>query len=247
MIKISNYTAIPSRWLRVMFWLIHFLHGCLYIGKGLKWFLQAKIKRNKSIQKGINFIRKKWRKHDDMLIFLKAWIKNPITMGAVAPSSQYLAHEMVSHCEADRPGIIIELGAGTGVVTAALLQKGVSPQRLVVLEYSPVLVDKLRRQFPNICVLEGSAINLVRLLKDDSRPIYAIVSSLPLRAFSQGMTKTVLEQITTLLPSHSKYIQFTYSLRKTRYTELAHYYLIASKRIWRNLPPARVDVWEAQK
>ncbi len=187
-----------------------------------------------------------WFKRRDIWIFLKAWTKNPKTMGAITPSSKYLAQAMVSHCNTHTPqrGIIVELGAGTGVVTAALLQSGVNPKQLVVLECSSVLVKKLRLQFSGVRVIEGSAIYLETLLKDELRPIDAIISSLPLRAFSKGISETILRQITTLLKSQGKYIQFTYSWRKTHYAALTHYPLVASQKIWRNCPPARIDVWK---
>jgi phosphatidylethanolamine/phosphatidyl-N-methylethanolamine N-methyltransferase len=248
-------TEIPNHWTSAKLWHdVHLLckriYGFLRLNilagiKGVEHILQYGIGHSTTVRRWHIFIQKKRREHEERLAFLKAWIENPLTMGAVTPSSYHLAHEMASHCDITRPGIIVELGAGTGVVTSALLQSGISYERLVVVEYSPALASKLRQHFPNVCVIEGNAGDLAMLLKDESRPICSIVSSLPLRSLPPSLTEAVLEQITTLLPPQSKYIQFTYSFRKNHYPALSGYRQIASKRIWRNLPPARVDVWEA--
>lgn len=183
-------------------------------------------------------------KYQDTLTFLKLWLKNPLRMGAIAPSSKYLAQEMAAHIPINSSGIILELGPGTGAVTRALLQAGISPEKLVVLEYSSVLAKNLRKSFPGVRVIEGNAINLVSLLEDENRKISSIVSSLPLRSFSKMTTLAILEQITFLLTPGSKFVQFTYSFRQNRFAALTHYRQVVSRRIWRNLPPARVDVWE---
>src|SRR3954469_4725431 len=66
--------------------------------------------------------------------FLAAWIRSPLKMGALLPSSRALARAMAAEVDIDKPGMIVELGAGTGVMTHALLQAGVPGSRLVVLE-----------------------------------------------------------------------------------------------------------------
>lgn len=165
-------------------------------------------------------------------------------MGSVTPSSRYLAKEMAAHCDIHNNGIIVELGAGTGAVTAALLQTKINPQQLVIVEYSPIFAAKLRQQFPGLRIIEGNAANLPMLLAHETRPIYSIVSSLPLRTLSPNLREAILQQIIQVLAPHGKYIQFTYSYRKTRYAALRYFRQISSKWIWRNFPPARVDVWE---
>jgi phosphatidylethanolamine/phosphatidyl-N-methylethanolamine N-methyltransferase len=177
--------------------------------------------------------------------FLKTWLKDPSYMGAIAPSSSYLAKAMVSHISTTHPGIIIELGAGTGVVTQALLQSGILSHNLIVLERSPELASRIRQRFPYTRVIQGDAIDLQTFLQNESRPIHCIISSLPLRSLPKLTTDTILQQVANILGSGGKYIQFTYGIKKGLFPFQDYFQLVASKRIWRNLPPARVDVWEA--
>src|SRR6516225_5658874 len=64
---------------------------------------------------------------DDEVRFIRCWIERPLTTGAVTPSGRALARTMASYIDPSRPGPVIELGPGTGPVTAALLAQGIDP------------------------------------------------------------------------------------------------------------------------
>ncbi len=192
-----------------------------------------------------NFFKHLWGlSNKENFVFIKSFISHPRRTGSIFPSSIYLAKEMVSHVPKAKPGIVIELGAGTGIVTEALIQTGIRPEDIIVIEFSHELVKNLRRKFPNIHIIEGNAAHLNTLLKNEKRKIKAVISSLPLRSLPKSTTQAILEQIKTILPIKATYIHFTYSFRKNHHHySLPHFHSIVSKRIWLNLPPARVDVW----
>ncbi len=66
--------------------------------------------------------------------FLAAWVRSPLKIGALLPRSRGLANAMAAEVDVKKPGVIIELGGGTGAVTHALLASGIPPERLVVIE-----------------------------------------------------------------------------------------------------------------
>lgn len=182
-------------------------------------------------------------KHEAILNFTKALIVNPRATGAAIPSSRRLAREMAAHINVEKPGLIVELGAGTGVVTEALLKRGIAPSRIIAVELVPELARSLRLRYPEIQVLQGDATHLQTLLKDHAG-VNAVVSSLPLRSLPKSVTQAILSQIHEILPPEGRYIQFTYSYRANRFESLQQYRSISSKRVWINIPPARVDVIE---
>ncbi len=71
--------------------------------------------------------------------FLAAWVRAPLRMGAIIPSSKSLARAMAKQVDPDQPGMVIELGAGTGAITQALLDSGLAPSRMLVIERDPQL------------------------------------------------------------------------------------------------------------
>ena len=74
--------------------------------------------------------------------FLRTLVKDPFSGGAVAPSSRHLANSMVIGMGLGAK--VIELGGGTGSVTQAILNSGVSPQDLIVIEQNEEFVELLK-------------------------------------------------------------------------------------------------------
>src|SRR3546814_8261456 len=90
-------------------------------------------------------------------------------------------------------GLVIELGGGTGVITQALLDQGVAPEKLMVIEYSNQFVQKLRTRFSNLNIVHGNAADLCQLVPQNQK-VSAIVSSLPLCSLPAPMTRLILQQ-----------------------------------------------------
>ncbi|GAG27969.1 unnamed protein product, partial [marine sediment metagenome] len=99
-------------------------------------------------------------------VFFREIFTNPSSVGAVLPSSKSLANHIASQVPNHSDGIVLELGAGTGVVTQALLDQGVPEERIVVVEISNSLAKFLRRRFPKVNIVQGDASNLIQLLSD---------------------------------------------------------------------------------
>ena len=182
-----------------------------------------------------------------LALFTREIWANPRAMGAACPSAPALASCMASRVPLDRDGLVVELGGGTGAVTAALLKHGVPPWKLVVIERSPTLVNHLRRRFPQLRVVQGDAAQLAQLLSHDrSRGVGGIVSSLPLRSLPPAVTRAIGHQFETLLDAGGLLVQYAYDLRGTQSGLLPHFRRRSSKIIWSNLPPARVEVFERE-
>ncbi len=142
---------------------------------------------------------------------------------------------------------MVELGGGTGAVTAALLKHGIPPWKLVVIERSPTLAHHLRQRFPQLRVVQGDAAQLTQLLDHDRpRGVSSIVSSLPLRSLHPTTTRAIAQQLETLLQPDSLFVQYTYDLRGVPPRLLPHFRRRSTRIVWGNLPPARVEVFERE-
>src|SRR5512140_2185301 len=67
-------------------------------------------------------------------LFARELISQPSAVGAIWPSSGRLARSVASLVPNRGRGLVVELGGGTGAMTHALLQKGIAPERLMVVE-----------------------------------------------------------------------------------------------------------------
>src|SRR5919197_4786514 len=105
-------------------------------------------------------------KFDDELKFFKGWIDKPKAVGSIVPTSSIAAMRMASVVNPDSGLPVLEVGPGTGVVTRAILARGVKPENLYLIEYSQDFVRHLRAQFKGVNVLHGNAFELDATLVD---------------------------------------------------------------------------------
>jgi len=147
---------------------------------------------------------------DDFGHFVKGWIRNPLAMGAFAPSGKSLAKLMAK--DVGSHSRVVELGAGTGTLTAALLESGVAPGNLYIVERDPQFVKILERRFPRCHVVAADALELDAQL--GAGPGFDfVISGLPLLCFSPDKRYLLLEQALRLLKPHGHLHQFTYAGR----------------------------------
>ena len=179
--------------------------------------------------------------------FIVEWIQEPMIVGALCPSSRSLAEAMANHVDMTKSGYHIELGAGTGVVTQALLDRGIDSNRLIVIERSPRFVAILRKRFPNLRIVKGDATQLDRILAaelDHDVGIASIVSSLPLRSLATEVRSSIIDQWALLLDNEGQVIQFSYFLFSQSSLNPKSFQEIKSKLVLSNLPPAKVSCYQ---
>ncbi len=183
------------------------------------------------------------RNTSDELLFLRRLILRPRSIGAIAPSSPALARKIAAQIDPACEGKVIELGPGTGVVTEALIARGVSFDRLVAVEADPDLACHMRQRFPLLRVIEGDAFSLDRSLPaEETGPLAGIVSGLPLLNFPHEQRRALITSTLARMPSGCPFVQFSYGFTppvpagEGITVERAGFVLA-------NLPPARVWVY----
>jgi phosphatidylethanolamine/phosphatidyl-N-methylethanolamine N-methyltransferase len=148
---------------------------------------------------------------DDLGQFLRNWIQNPRAVGAVAPSGRSLARLMATGVT---PGArVVELGGGTGTVTQAIVDSGVKPQDLVIVEQNPQFCAILRRRFPSCIIVEDDVAALAEHLDGERGTFDYVISGLPLVLFSSAQKLRLVTAVFDLLAPHGVLHQFTYAGR----------------------------------
>ena len=98
-------------------------------------------------------------------VLFRRFLRNPVQVGALCPSSRGLCRMMVSHVGMESAGVIVELGPGTGVITREIVRKMPENARLIAIELDEALCGLLRQQFPEITVCNDSAAGIGDILK----------------------------------------------------------------------------------
>lgn len=155
----------------------------------------------------------RWRSSlRDNLSFLKLWLRRPVSLGAMLPSGKSLALAMAEQIDPSAPGAVVELGGGTGSITAALLAGGTALDKLVVIEREPALVNLLRARFGRLHVIHGDARYMTSLVKQAGvGTVKAVVSGLPMLSLPVSVCREIIAQSFTILRPDGIMVQFTYS------------------------------------
>ena len=177
----------------------------------------------------------------DAAHFFRAWMAAPLRTGAQLPSGRELAKAMAAAVNPDAPGVVVELGSGTGAITAALVERGIAPERLILIEADPQFCALLRERYPAAQVLSGDAYAAPRMLRElGVGPIAAVVSGLPLLTQKPMKRQRLLLGLLRLGVPGSAFVQFTYFYRSPIPIGTRIIASDASPIVWRNLWPARV-------
>ena len=177
------------------------------------------------------------------LHFLREYIKDIRRVGAVAPSSRYLARKMVRDIDFAKAKVIVEYGPGTGVFTGEIMRRMQQGTKLLIMETNEAFYKKLCAEYrgnKDVIVVNESAEYVVMVLKKHgiSKPDY-IVSGLPFAAFPAEVSHAILLATAKILGSKGVFITFQYTLVKRKL--LAKYFgTITTTREMRNVPPAYV-------
>ena len=175
----------------------------------------------------------------DLSLFLGQLLRRPHEVVALAPSSTSLARLM---CEGLSPdtGLVAELGPGTGKITRAILERGVVPANLTAFELNPSFCDILEEEFPGATFLNEPAQNVGHLGKAS---LDAVISGLPLLSMPNDIQRQIVEGAFQALKPDGEFVQFTYGPVPPIAEEIREDLRLSwtvSKRIWGNLPPAKV-------
>jgi phosphatidylethanolamine/phosphatidyl-N-methylethanolamine N-methyltransferase len=187
---------------------------------------------------------KKVHRLDDEVRFIRSWIERPLSTGAVTPSGKILARTMARYVDPNSIGPVVELGPGTGPVTQALVQAGVDPARLVLVESNQAFCRILRARYPDATLVQGDAYSVRRLLETLLlQPAAAMVSGLPLITKPVKMRLRLIRDAFDLMVPGAPFVQFTYAVASPLPKRFGGFSTEASERIWMNIPPARVWVY----
>lgn len=177
-------------------------------------------------------------------LFLKRWLANPLQMGSVIPSSPALCRRIAALVERQGDEVVVELGAGTGVISRALLAAGVPPERLVVVEIVRDMAEHLRRVLPGVNVIQGDAFDLAQALpKRMVGKVGTVICGIPLVMLPLAQQKRFVAAVESVAPGKG-FLLYTYCITSPLpYRKLG---LSARREAWTplNAPPA--SVWRYQ-
>lgn len=195
----------------------------------------------------------------DTTLFILQFLRHPQDIGSVAPSSKALAESMTRFVttNTETPKLYLEVGAGTGAFTKAIIKKLRPKDKLDIVEINPKFCERLQKKYAdrsNVMIHNGSIL--------DWKPEYlydGIISSLPFNVFNACFVSRILTQFANVakagavvsyceymvLPDIKKFFlapkskkAFQETLETTATFEKKHQ--IQLDKVFANLPPAMI-------
>ena len=181
------------------------------------------------------------------LNFLREYISQPDSIGAVTPSGKALASRMLDGISLEKSSVIVELGPGTGAFTAEVLKRISPDSRFLAIEKNPTFVRDLVEHFNEVEIIEGNASELVSILREKGiEQVDIVVSGLPWASFPDQLQDEILSEVSRSLSSGGRFVTFAYGgihlfpkARAFRQRLDKLFQEVERTPIaWRNLPPA---------
>ena len=146
----------------------------------------------------------------DLRLVLRNLISNAKAVATVAPSSRALSRAMLRGIDWAKTKCVVELGAGTGPITAQLVKAAPPGTRLIVNEFLPEFCQALRVKFPSVEIVEGDACRLAEMLAERGiTQVDYVLSGLPLTHFSPADRDFVIDQAAKVLAPGGEFRQLT--------------------------------------
>jgi len=186
--------------------------------------------------------------------FLQAFLKNPLHVGAITPSSPELALKMIEGIVPAKESVVLELGVGTGSFTKLLQQIVPCDKSYLGIEINRKFVRALKGEFPDMKFVCGDAARASELHKKSrlGRVGY-IISGIPFVSLPNEAGDEILQEIGKFMQPGCVFRTFQYahgyympSAIKLRQYMRRHYGKAKkSSLIVKNVPPAYTLTWQA--
>ncbi len=147
----------------------------------------------------------------ERLLFLRAFLAHPRQMGAMLPTSRAAVEAMLDLAAVEEADLVLELGAGTGSHTRAILERMGPQGHLVAVEIDPALADTVRATLedPRLEVVTGSAEDLHEILAGRAPDV--VVSALPFTSLPAEVSRQILDRATQALAAGGVLLVLQYS------------------------------------
>jgi len=188
--------------------------------------------------------------------FLQAFLKNPLKVGAVAPSSPDLAWQMLEGILPDKDNVVIELGVGTGAITKYVAEILPDNDSYLGIELDTKLVSSLKVRYPEMNIVEGNACDVSSIHKESAlgKASY-ILCCLPFVTLPEEVAARILSEVENYMQQGCMFRAFQYAhgyytpsaLRLRKFMRDRYGNSKRSRLVAKNVPPAYTLTWSTLK
>ena len=177
----------------------------------------------------------------DALLFARKFARKGRAIASIGPSGPDMCEAMVRDLDFSRPGVIVELGAGTGAITRSIVSRLQPHHRFIAVELESDFVDILRGRFPQTEIVRGDATSMEGTLDQlGVRQVRYVLSGLATPHLPLRAQVRLHRWLMNRLDPDGAYVQITYVPRIYANYYRRHFRDVRYTPIWKNVPPGGV-------
>jgi phospholipid N-methyltransferase len=172
--------------------------------------------------------------------FLRGFLKHPVMVGSIIPSSRVLIEKMLRPVDWENTRLFVEYGPGVGTFTRPILEKMAPDATLVTIDLNADFTSYLRESIddPRLVAVTGSAADVEKILDDRGlgQADY-VLSGLPFSTLPPGVGDEIAEATAKVIRPGGAFLVYQFS-PKVRDFIAPHFEKIDRGFEWINVPPA---------
>ena len=172
--------------------------------------------------------------------FLRGFIKNPVMVGSIIPSSRVLIEKMLEPVDWANTKLFVEYGPGVGTFTRPLLEKLGPDATLLTIDTNPDFTHYLKERIDDerLVAVTGSAADVEKILAERGlgQADY-VLSGLPFSTLPPGVGDAIAEATAKVIRPGGAFLVYQFS-PKVRDFIAPHFEPIRRGFEWINVPPA---------
>src|SRR3954466_11810003 len=172
--------------------------------------------------------------------FLRGFLKNPVMVGSIIPSSRVLIDKMLGPVDWETTKLFVEYGPGVGTFTRPILERLAPDAKLVTIDPNAEFTGYLRESIddPRLIPVTGSAADVEKILADRSLgSADYVLSGLPFSTLPPGVGDDIAEATPKVIRPGGAFLVYQFSPKVLDFIK-PHFDAIKRGFEWVNVPPA---------
>jgi phospholipid N-methyltransferase len=174
--------------------------------------------------------------------FLRGFLKHPVMVGSIIPSSRILIEHMLKPVDWQNTKLFVEYGPGVGTFTRPLLEKMAEDATLIAIDTNPDFIKYLRKSIddPRLVAFAGSAADVEQIVAEHGfdHADY-VLSGLPFSTLPPGIGDDIAEATARVIRPGGAFLVYQFSPKVLRF--IAPFFERIERGFeWINVPPARL-------
>jgi phospholipid N-methyltransferase len=172
--------------------------------------------------------------------FLRGFLKNPVMVGSIIPSSRVLIERMLDPVDWANTRLFVEYGPGVGTFTRPVLERLAPDATLLTIDTNPDFTSFLEESLddPRLVAVHGSAAEVEKILADRGLgSADYVLSGLPFSTLPPGVGEDIAEATANVIRPGGAFLVYQFSPKVLDFIK-PHFARIKRGFEWINVPPA---------